>query len=146
MEKLAREIIDGGHDDARVVDEALAWRTGIRGGAPSVGFKLARGGSVADHANGEIGRVEKMSNQPLDCMRRTSFCKEEKPFGKEMRWGKSTMYGRSRGDAGPAVKLRGMMTGPRRSQTHPRAALTKQACPQTKGCGRARLSGESRMV
>eukprot|EP00965_Chrysotila_dentata_P174568 5762728-Pleurochrysis_carterae.AAC.1 len=34
------------------------------------------------------------------------------------------MYGRLRGDAGPVVKLRGMMTGPRRSQTHPRATGT----------------------
>eukprot|EP00965_Chrysotila_dentata_P185434 6121937-Pleurochrysis_carterae.AAC.2 len=56
------------------------------------------------------------------------------------------MYGRLRGDAEPAVKLRGMMTGPRRSQTHPRAVGTKQACPRTKGCGRARLSDDSRIV
>eukprot|EP00965_Chrysotila_dentata_P258827 6213357-Pleurochrysis_carterae.AAC.1 len=39
-----------------------------------------------------------------------------------------------------------MLTGSRRSQTYPRAAGTKQACPQKKGCGRARRSGESRMV
>eukprot|EP00965_Chrysotila_dentata_P259736 6213659-Pleurochrysis_carterae.AAC.3 len=38
------------------------------------------------------------------------------------------------------------MTGPRRSQTHPRAAGKKQVRPRTKGCGRARLSGESCMV
>eukprot|EP00965_Chrysotila_dentata_P043827 1456860-Pleurochrysis_carterae.AAC.1 len=56
------------------------------------------------------------------------------------------MYGRLRGEAGPVVKLRGMMTGPRKSQTHPRAAGMKQACPRMKGCGRARLAGESRMV
>eukprot|EP00965_Chrysotila_dentata_P111479 3686043-Pleurochrysis_carterae.AAC.1 len=38
------------------------------------------------------------------------------------------------------------MTGPRKSQRHPRAAGAKQACPRTKGCGRARLAGESCMV
>eukprot|EP00965_Chrysotila_dentata_P130273 4307460-Pleurochrysis_carterae.AAC.2 len=39
-----------------------------------------------------------MSNQPLDCMRRTSFCSEEKPLGKEMGWGKRTIWsGRERG-------------------------------------------------
>eukprot|EP00965_Chrysotila_dentata_P258828 6213357-Pleurochrysis_carterae.AAC.2 len=56
MGKLAQEIIiEGGHDDARVIGEVLAWRTGVRGGAPAVRFKLARIGSAADHANGEIG-------------------------------------------------------------------------------------------
>eukprot|EP00965_Chrysotila_dentata_P083513 2754661-Pleurochrysis_carterae.AAC.1 len=55
MGKLAREIVDGGHGDARVIGKALAWRTSIRGGAPTVRLKLARGGSVADHANGEVG-------------------------------------------------------------------------------------------
>eukprot|EP00965_Chrysotila_dentata_P251980 6210405-Pleurochrysis_carterae.AAC.2 len=38
---------------------------------------------------------------------------------------KASMYGTLRGNAGPKVKLRGMMTGPRRCQTHPRAASTK---------------------
>eukprot|EP00965_Chrysotila_dentata_P001680 55613-Pleurochrysis_carterae.AAC.1 len=58
----------------------------------------------------------------------------------------ASIYGTLRGDAGPEVKLRGMITGPRRSQTHPRAAFTKQACPRMKGCGRARSPGESRIV
>eukprot|EP00965_Chrysotila_dentata_P032066 1069496-Pleurochrysis_carterae.AAC.1 len=58
----------------------------------------------------------------------------------------ASMYGMLRGDAGPEVKLRGMITEPRRSQTHPRAALTKQACPRMKSCGRSRSSGESRIV
>eukprot|EP00965_Chrysotila_dentata_P177220 5852902-Pleurochrysis_carterae.AAC.5 len=58
----------------------------------------------------------------------------------------ASMDGTLRGDANPEVKLRDMMTGPRKSQMHPRAAWTKQVCPRTKGCGRARLSGESRMV
>eukprot|EP00965_Chrysotila_dentata_P154676 5110979-Pleurochrysis_carterae.AAC.1 len=58
----------------------------------------------------------------------------------------ASMYGTLRGEAGPEVKLSGMMTGPRRSQTHPRAAWTKQERPRMKGCGRARLSGEFRMV
>eukprot|EP00965_Chrysotila_dentata_P090793 2996567-Pleurochrysis_carterae.AAC.1 len=39
-----------------------------------------------------------------------------------------------------------MITGPRRSQTHPRAAFTKHACPRMKGCRRSRSSGESCMV
>eukprot|EP00965_Chrysotila_dentata_P015251 504371-Pleurochrysis_carterae.AAC.1 len=55
MGRLAREIIGGRHDDARVIGKALAWRTSIRGGAPTVRLKLVRGGSVADHANGEVG-------------------------------------------------------------------------------------------
>eukprot|EP00965_Chrysotila_dentata_P203983 6182065-Pleurochrysis_carterae.AAC.1 len=58
----------------------------------------------------------------------------------------AAMYGTLRGDAGPEVKLRCIMTEPRRSQTHQRAPLSKQACPRTKGCRRARLSGESCMV
>eukprot|EP00965_Chrysotila_dentata_P259737 6213659-Pleurochrysis_carterae.AAC.4 len=55
MGKLAREIIDGGHDDAKVIGEVLAWRTSVRVGAPAVQFRFARGGSVADHASGEMG-------------------------------------------------------------------------------------------
>eukprot|EP00965_Chrysotila_dentata_P133943 4429835-Pleurochrysis_carterae.AAC.1 len=51
MGNLAREIIDVGHDDAGVIGEAFAWRTSIRGGAPAVRLKLARCGTVADHAN-----------------------------------------------------------------------------------------------
>eukprot|EP00965_Chrysotila_dentata_P047753 1584177-Pleurochrysis_carterae.AAC.1 len=54
MRKLAREIIDEGHDDARVIGYVFARRTSVRGGAPAVWFKLARGGSVTNHANGEI--------------------------------------------------------------------------------------------
>eukprot|EP00965_Chrysotila_dentata_P203124 6181532-Pleurochrysis_carterae.AAC.3 len=38
------------------------------------------------------------------------------------------------------------MTGPRKSQTHPRAAGTKQAWPLTNGCGRTRVSGATRIV
>eukprot|EP00965_Chrysotila_dentata_P053129 1762853-Pleurochrysis_carterae.AAC.1 len=57
------------------------------------------------------------------------------------------MYGTLRGDAGLEVKLRGMITGPRRSQKHPRVAFTKQACPRVKGCGRARSSAcQARLV
>eukprot|EP00965_Chrysotila_dentata_P024913 826451-Pleurochrysis_carterae.AAC.1 len=55
------------------------------------------------------------------------------------------MYGTLRGEAGPAVKLRGTMTGPRKSQTHTPAAGTKHAWPLTKGLGRTRASGASRM-
>eukprot|EP00965_Chrysotila_dentata_P072827 2406909-Pleurochrysis_carterae.AAC.1 len=33
---------------------------------------------------GRFWRVEKMSNQPLACMRLTSFCREENPLRKEM--------------------------------------------------------------
>eukprot|EP00965_Chrysotila_dentata_P038334 1273495-Pleurochrysis_carterae.AAC.1 len=38
------------------------------------------------------------------------------------------------------------MTGPRKSQTHPRAAGMKQAWPLTNGLGRTRASGASCMV
>eukprot|EP00965_Chrysotila_dentata_P145018 4788733-Pleurochrysis_carterae.AAC.1 len=55
------------------------------------------------------------------------------------------MYDTFRGEAGSAVKLRGMTAGPLRSQTHPRAFGTKQSWPLTNGCGRARVSGASRM-
>eukprot|EP00965_Chrysotila_dentata_P256147 6212451-Pleurochrysis_carterae.AAC.10 len=91
MGKLARKTIDRGHDDARVVSQVFVRRASVCGGPPAVWLKLARGGSVTNHVNGEIGKsaMEKMSNQPpLDCMHRTSFCREEKPLEKEMRWGK----------------------------------------------------------
>eukprot|EP00965_Chrysotila_dentata_P051406 1704697-Pleurochrysis_carterae.AAC.1 len=38
------------------------------------------------------------------------------------------------------------MTGPRKSQTHPRAAGTKHALPLTSGLGRTRASGASRIM
>eukprot|EP00965_Chrysotila_dentata_P223149 6193405-Pleurochrysis_carterae.AAC.7 len=69
MGKLAREIIVGGHNKAKVISQVFARRTSVCGGSPAVWLKLARGGSVTDHANGEVGKAEKMSNQPLDCMR-----------------------------------------------------------------------------
>eukprot|EP00965_Chrysotila_dentata_P143311 4735044-Pleurochrysis_carterae.AAC.1 len=55
MGELARELVDGGHDDAGAISEPLAWRTRIRSGAPAVRLKLLRGGAMADHTNGKVG-------------------------------------------------------------------------------------------
>eukprot|EP00965_Chrysotila_dentata_P131286 4340062-Pleurochrysis_carterae.AAC.1 len=55
MGEPARELVDGGHDDAGAIGEPLAWRTRIRGGAPAVWLKLSRCGAMADHANGKVG-------------------------------------------------------------------------------------------
>eukprot|EP00965_Chrysotila_dentata_P244068 6205754-Pleurochrysis_carterae.AAC.2 len=56
MGELARENIDGGHDDARVISQVFAWRTSVCGGSLAVWFKLAGGGSVTNHVNGKIGK------------------------------------------------------------------------------------------
>eukprot|EP00965_Chrysotila_dentata_P204117 6182143-Pleurochrysis_carterae.AAC.2 len=65
-------------------------------GAPASVVDLQRSGSnllgVAQWQiirMGRYGRWEKMSHQPRDCILRTSFWREAKPLGKDVKWEKS---------------------------------------------------------
>eukprot|EP00965_Chrysotila_dentata_P044978 1494085-Pleurochrysis_carterae.AAC.1 len=56
MGKLSREVVDRGDNNTGFICEAFTRRSGVSGGAPSVWPKLARRGSMADHANREVGK------------------------------------------------------------------------------------------
>eukprot|EP00965_Chrysotila_dentata_P167242 5522259-Pleurochrysis_carterae.AAC.2 len=56
MGKLSREVIDGGHDDTRVIRKVFARCSSVSGEQLAVWLKLARRGPMKNHANGEAAK------------------------------------------------------------------------------------------
>eukprot|EP00965_Chrysotila_dentata_P167299 5524117-Pleurochrysis_carterae.AAC.1 len=56
MEKLSREVVDGGDDNTGAISKAFARCPSVSGGAPAVWLKLARRGSRTNHANRDVGK------------------------------------------------------------------------------------------
>eukprot|EP00965_Chrysotila_dentata_P171626 5664033-Pleurochrysis_carterae.AAC.2 len=56
MGRLSREVINRGHDDTRVISKVFARCPSVSGGPPAVCLKLARRGSMINHANGQVGK------------------------------------------------------------------------------------------